>query len=154
MAAMRFLLPHVRAAFETTVRLRRADRKATALMDALDWLADGALLLRADGNIAYANQAMQDIARESDGIHIVQNRVAFKNADARARFDPALGDIARLRTGGMASLDAPDFAVARASGGPRYLVSLRPLPRSARSARRQSQHRLYPSASHQGQDRL
>jgi DNA-binding CsgD family transcriptional regulator len=137
-ASMRLLLPHVQQAFETTVRLRRAGRKAGALMEALDWLADGALLLRADGTIAYANQAMQDIARQGDGIRLVQNHIAFDGVEAQRRFGSAYSGIARLRSGDLRSSGTADFPVTRASGAPSYLVSLRPLPRTAGSADPQS----------------
>ena len=131
---MRLLLPHVRQAFETTMRLRRADQKAGAFMDALDWLADGAVLLRADGTITYANQAIQDIVRQGDGIRVVQNHIAFDGVEAQRRFGAAHGGIARLRSGDLRSSGTADFPVARVSGGPSYLVSLRPLLRGAESA--------------------
>ena len=64
------LLPHVRQAFDMTRRLRCTAETRHSLERALDWLADGIALLGADGEVVYANGALQAMARRNDGISI------------------------------------------------------------------------------------
>jgi DNA-binding CsgD family transcriptional regulator len=128
--AMARLVPHVRQAVDTAMRLRVANGKSNAFRDALDWLADGALLMRSDGTFVYANSAMQTIASRNDGIRLVRNRIEFSAPDARGRFEKALAALAQSGASASALLD---FPVPRAAGGTPYLVSLRPLPRGRRA---------------------
>jgi len=129
---MQRLAPHLRLAFDTTMRLRGAGERANAFKDALDWLADGVLLVCADGTMTYANNAIQAIARRNDGIRIVRDQIEFKSAESRSRFAAALAAIARLRAGDVAASIAADFPVPRPSGAMPYVVSLRPLSAHAR----------------------
>jgi DNA-binding CsgD family transcriptional regulator len=131
-ALMRRLTPHLQLAFETTMRLRGASEQVNTLKDALGWLTDGVVLLRADGTITYANRTMEEISRRNDGIRIVKNRIEFRSANARGHFEAALGGIARLRADIASVPDMTDFLVMRRSSSPPYVVSLRPLPRRAR----------------------
>ena len=131
-ALMQRLAPHLRQAFDTTVRLRDLHGEAGTLTDALDWLADGVLLVCADGTTTYANHAMQAIARRDDGLRIARHQIEFKSAEPRSRFAAALGAIARLRAGDAAASGAADFPVPRPSGAMPYIVSLRPLSAYAR----------------------
>jgi DNA-binding CsgD family transcriptional regulator len=105
-----------------------------ALERALDWLADGAILIRADGTVVYANEAFQAIARCNDGARTEKGTIAFVPADAQHRFESALKAVRHLRNSGLRDGSA-DFPVARASGAPPYLVSVRPIPRDRRDAR-------------------
>src|SRR5262249_61284855 len=41
-----------------------------SLERALDWLADGVAVVRADGVVVYANATLQAIARRNDGIRL------------------------------------------------------------------------------------
>jgi hypothetical protein len=61
--AMRRLLPHVQQAVDVARRLKAAGGARHSLESGLDWLADGAALVRADGHLVYANEALQAIAR-------------------------------------------------------------------------------------------
>lgn len=126
------LLPHIRQAVDTTMRLRAARGRLNAFRDALDWLSDGVLLVRADGGFVYANAAMQAIARRGDGIRLARGRLEFSGAGARDRFDKALAAIARLETNDPSAPAAADFVVTSEPHRPSYLVALRPLPRHAR----------------------
>lgn len=126
------LLPHVQQAVDTAMRLRAADSKSNAFRDTLDWLADGALLVHADGTFIYANASMQTIARRDDGIRLVRNRVEFRTAETRGRFEKAL---AALRRSGPSASTLLDFPMSRGEGRTPYVISLRPLPRSRRMGR-------------------
>ena len=128
-ALMELLLPHVRQAFDTTLRLRAAAQDGAALQGALDWLADGAALVGPDGTLLYANEALQAIARSDDGLRIVKARLEFGAAEGRARFENALGEIERLRSGDPQAAHGSDFSVRRSADGPSYLMSVRPLTR-------------------------
>jgi DNA-binding CsgD family transcriptional regulator len=124
---MRRLLPHLRLAHDVSTRLKEALERSGALEQALDWLADGALIVRADGKVIYANGAAQAIARRRDGIGVVQGQIEVRSGGARAQFVAALGDIVRMsRAETTATMH--DFAIER-EGAPPYLVSVRPLMR-------------------------
>lgn len=125
-AMMRQLVPHLRQAFDVTRRLRDAAVVGLSLEGALDWLADGVALVAPDGEVLYANQAMQDIVR-GKGIAIKKRALVFEHPEAHVRFAEALGAIARLRAGDASTAVPQDFPVTRSSTALPYLVSLRPL---------------------------
>lgn len=127
MARMATLLPHVRRAFSVSRWLRGAAGKISAFEHALDWLNDGAALLRKDGHVLYANEAFQAIVRRHDGLRIVRGAVELAAPHARARLAAALAAIARLGGGALGDLKHSDFPAPRRSDMPPYIVSLRPL---------------------------
>jgi DNA-binding CsgD family transcriptional regulator/PAS domain-containing protein len=133
-AMMERLLPHVRQAFDVATRLKGAGEARHSLERALDWLADGVVLVRTDGTVVYSNEAFQAIARRSDGVHTRKGVIELAAADARSRFEAALKAVHLLRNGDPRHASA-DFPVARASGAPPYLVSVRPIPRNHRDSR-------------------
>jgi DNA-binding CsgD family transcriptional regulator len=106
----------------------KAEEARHSLEQALDWLADGAILVRLDGTVCYANEAMQAIARRGDGIAITKGRVEFAAAEARAHFATALMGIGRLRERPTGSATIADFSVGPSSDAPPYLVAIRPIP--------------------------
>ena len=125
---MRRLWPHVGRAYDMTRRLRLSslDPVRRSFEQALDRLADGVGLLRADGTLLYANEALQALSRANDGIKLKRSVIMFSTAEAQARFAAALALSRDLRDKKLSGLPA-DFTVARPSGGPSYLVSVRPL---------------------------
>jgi DNA-binding CsgD family transcriptional regulator len=115
-ALMQRLLPHVQQAFDVARRLKHAGETQHSLERALDWLADGVMLVRADGAVVYANAAMQAMVRRADGVAIKKGLVEFATAEARGRFAAAMAGV------------VADFSVARRLDRPAYLVAVRPLP--------------------------
>jgi DNA-binding CsgD family transcriptional regulator/PAS domain-containing protein len=123
---MQRLCPHFQRAHDMTTRLKVAGETRGLLEDTLDWLTDGVALLRADGDIVYANDTMRALAKRGDGFRIVGRVIEFAEPGARRQFDATLGAVERR---GDASCDArpTDFPVARNDGSPAYIVSMRPL---------------------------
>jgi DNA-binding CsgD family transcriptional regulator len=134
LAVMERFLPHVKGAFDVARRLRGSGDARHALERALDWLADGAILVRSDGTVVYANEAFHAIARCNDGVRMKKGIIELAAADANHRFEAALKAVHHLRNNDLRDGSA-DFPVARASGAPPYLVSVRPIPRNRRDAR-------------------
>jgi DNA-binding CsgD family transcriptional regulator/PAS domain-containing protein len=134
LALMERFLPHVKGAFDVTRRLKGAGDARHALERALDWLADGVILVRTDGAVVYANEAFQAIVRRGDGVRTKKSVVEFAAADARSRFETALSAAQRPRNEDPRDASA-DFPVARPSGAPTYLVSVRPVPGNRRDSR-------------------
>jgi DNA-binding CsgD family transcriptional regulator len=130
---MQHLMPHMRQAYDVARRLRAADRTARSLAQALDWLIDGAMIVRADGKVLYANEAVREITRREEGLHVKGSFIEFAAAAVQARFNAALAAVVRMRAtnGGLAAVT--DFPMPRPSGGLPYLISLRPLSQTARS---------------------
>jgi DNA-binding CsgD family transcriptional regulator/PAS domain-containing protein len=126
---MRQLVPHVQQAFDVARRLKGAGETRDVLECALDCLADGVALLRADGAVIYANESFRAIARRNDGICIRKNAIEFADSEARTRFKAAVAWVLRLRAGQADGAVGTDFRAARsaAGGGQSYLVSVRPL---------------------------
>jgi DNA-binding CsgD family transcriptional regulator len=138
-ATMELLLPHVRQAFDVARRLKGASDFNHSLERALDWLADGVALVRHDGSVSYANETLQAIARRHNGIRLGKDTLEFAATDAREKFNAAIASIARMKSGARADPAATDFIVARATGDPPYVVSVRPLAETAeRSAGRKA----------------
>jgi len=125
---MRRLVPHYQRAQDVATRLNSAGDNRGLLENVLDWLTDGVALLRADGDIVYANDALREIAQCSDGFQISDCAIEFRDPNARRRFGVALEAVQRI---GDPSCDArpTDFPVPRVDGMPAYIVSVRPLVR-------------------------
>jgi DNA-binding CsgD family transcriptional regulator len=129
-SSMELLVPHVRQALDMAARLGAASEVGHALESALNWLADGVALVRADGAIGHANAAFAKIARDGDGIRTRKGAIEFLITDAHMRLDEAIGSVARLRGGDLRGRGM-DFHVPRPSGAAPYLVSVRPVPHKA-----------------------
>ena len=130
---MQRLLPHVQQALDVEMRLERADAAGHTLESALHWLADGVALVRADGTVVYANEALQAIFRRNDGLRIAKGALEFASPESRARFGLALAAVARLRADRAIPAEVTDLAATRASGLPPYLLSVRPLVATGRN---------------------
>jgi DNA-binding CsgD family transcriptional regulator len=127
-ATMQLMLPHLQQAFDVARRLKGGDDVRRSLEHALDWLADGVALVRADGAVIYANEALRSIVRRGDAIAIRKGRMAFSASEAKTLLERALAGAARLRRGEVRTAVTSDFPVKRSTGAPAYLVSVRPLP--------------------------
>jgi DNA-binding CsgD family transcriptional regulator len=127
-AMMERLLPHLQQAFDVARRLKRAGETRHSLERALDWLADGVMLVRSDHSVFYLNEAMQAMARRGDGIAIKKGLVEFAAAEVRTRFVAAMAGVGRLRERNAEAAAVADFSVPRRFGRPAYLVAIRPLP--------------------------
>jgi DNA-binding CsgD family transcriptional regulator len=128
------LLPHLRQAWDVTTRLKSAERAVHSFERALDWLADGVVLLGADGHVLYSNEAFQAIARRNNGIRTRRGHIEIDDASAQAQFATAIGSIHKAR-GGDIDPGLGDIAVTRRDAEPPYIVSVRPLARTARDRR-------------------
>jgi DNA-binding CsgD family transcriptional regulator len=124
---MKLLAPHLQQAADVTRRLGALARQATRLADALDWLAEGVVMLGRDGRARYVNAAAEAILAENDGFALRQGYVEFASVGAAARFAVALAAIARLRSGQAVAAANADFVVERPSGAPPLTISLRPV---------------------------
>jgi DNA-binding CsgD family transcriptional regulator/PAS domain-containing protein len=126
---MQRLSPHFQRAYHMRARLTAVPNHATALEDALDLLADGVALLRRDGGIVYANEALRILATRGNDFRIDRKTVEFPTTDLRNRFATALSAVQRIGDP-EAAFGLTDFAVPRAGGLPPFTVSLRPLTRA------------------------
>jgi DNA-binding CsgD family transcriptional regulator len=121
---MRLLVPHLQQAFDVATRLKGASQPGRLLEGALDWLNDGAALVRRDGYILYCNTSLRQIAARNDGVRIERGALAFTTGTARSVFEGGLAALARL---GDARRIGCEFLAPRAQGRPAYVVALRPL---------------------------
>jgi DNA-binding CsgD family transcriptional regulator len=125
-ALMRRLLPHYQRAHDVATRLNTAGNSRGLLENTLDWLTDGVALLRADGEVVYANPTLTEFAQRDDGFQIVDRAIEFVEANARRRFGAALEAFQRIGDP-LSDARPTDFPVPRKSGLPAYIVSVRPL---------------------------
>jgi len=117
---------HFQQAYDVAQRIRACDDHRATLENALNWVADGVALLRADGEIVYASDMIQAFARRRDGFRIVNRSIEFAATEARRSYAAAIRAVTRA---GMPSSDTipTDFAAARSSDAPAYIVSIRPV---------------------------
>lgn len=125
---MERLTPHYLRAFDVGKRLGTIGNRRDVLENALEWLTDGVALLRADGNVVYANDSLHAFSQRGDGFRMNGRTIEFASPIVRNRFETALGAMRRI---GDPSSDAcpTDFPVPRSNGMPAYIVSMRPLMR-------------------------
>lgn len=124
---MRSLLPHVRQAYEVSQRLREAGDTEQSLKSTFEMLADGIALVRSDGKILHANEALQLIFRQDDGLGIAQNgTLVVSDATARRKCERALTSACKIREGELRIQDDAEFPVPRPSKAPAYIISACP----------------------------
>lgn len=121
------LIPHLRQALDTHLRLEALRQRDGVLVDLLGRLDTGVVLLDMAGRIIHANASAEAILRASDGLCGVCSQLAFADPAARQRFAKILAAFldgtleAAVRPGG-------ELFVPRPSGRPAYVVSVRRLP--------------------------
>jgi DNA-binding CsgD family transcriptional regulator len=123
---MQRLCPHFQRAYDMASRLNIAGNHRGALENALDWLTDGIALLRADGSIVYANDALCTFARRCDGFRIVDGIIEFIESEVHGRFAAAFSAICQVHADSF-NMHPTDFPVSRCNGMPAYTVAIRPL---------------------------
>jgi DNA-binding CsgD family transcriptional regulator len=124
---MALLLPHIQQATDVMRRIGKLANVQAAFERTLDWIADGVLMLAADGGVHYANVAAQQIFRARDGIALRRGALEFTSGTATAKFGAAMAALRGLRESDVAETNHSDFMVPRRSGEPSYSVSVRPL---------------------------
>jgi DNA-binding CsgD family transcriptional regulator/PAS domain-containing protein len=125
---MALLVPHIQQATDVMRRLGKLTHAQAAFERTLDWLADGVLMLGADGSVHYANVAAQEILRAKDGIAVRRGAIEFRSGDATAKFRATMKAIDHLRDADAAAETmVSDFIVERQSGARSYSISIRPL---------------------------
>lgn len=125
---MQRLYPPLQSSHDMSTRPKSADVRKDMFEYALDLLSDGVALLRPDGRLVYANDALRKLAGRGLDFSIARDALEFASPDVRGRFAAALN--AAGRSGDPCTNAGPtDFAVPRDGGLPAYTVSVRPLVR-------------------------
>ncbi|WP_298743681.1 helix-turn-helix transcriptional regulator, partial [uncultured Brevundimonas sp.] len=120
------LMQHARLAIQVAARLGEARDEARSLTRILDTVGGGVALLDRTGAVLHANAALIEMSACGDGVRLAREGIRLHPAGARERFGAALG--AALALGRGETLGAPaSFAVARPSGGPPYVLTVRPV---------------------------
>lgn len=118
-SGLRRLMPALRDALDTTVRLSDALNATADMTAALDWLTDGVALIDRQGNIIHVNSALAAMLRADDGLRLAQNTLEPLDASARRLLASAMATVVQHGEGGS-------VLVPRPSGARPYLISLRP----------------------------
>jgi DNA-binding CsgD family transcriptional regulator len=136
-ALMHRLCPHFQRAYTMRKLLGGpAPTREDLFENALDLLADGIALLRADGGIVFVNEALRHLAARNRDFRIDRCSIEFATPELRSRFAAALGAVERVHHPDAAFL-MTDFAVPR-EGRPPYTVSVRPLVRAGETTHPQA----------------
>lgn len=121
---LRRLVPHLGQALDTHMRLAAHTRTESCLLESLEQIETGILLLDAAGDLIFANTAAAAIAREDDGIGLSNRGPVIKDPAARRQCDGILAGFladtldASLRPGGQVFVPRP-------SGLPPYSLLIR-----------------------------
>ena len=122
---LQVLLPHIRQAFDLTLRLERSLELETGLAAACDWLSDATLLVRADGTILFANDPARALLRTGDGMRTLNGELSFTHPQSQTNYVNALS----AALGHLQAISARlDFAANRPSGAEPLVVAVRRLP--------------------------
>jgi DNA-binding CsgD family transcriptional regulator len=127
------LLPHLQRAMQVHLRLHGALRLAKGITDALDQLAQGALLIDRRGRPIFWNRSAADLLHEGDGLALDRDALRAAEGVQAAALACAIDDAARtgagegVGTGGKLSVERP-------SGAPPISVLVAPLARGAAKA--------------------
>ncbi len=124
---LKSLLPHIRQAFDLTLRLERSCETEAALTAACDWLSDATILIRADGTIVFANDPARDLLRAGDGIRTVSGELSFTHPQSQMSYLAALAAVLK-RPQKDTNAVRFDFAANRPTGAEPLVVAVRRLP--------------------------
>ncbi len=130
-AAIRRLMPHLQQALDVNARVKGLRLAVGAFEQALDWLDDGAVMLRRDGTVVFCNASFRAMAGRRDGVWIEGGALFFASDEPRTHFGRWMAALARHGSGDGAP---GDFTAPRISDDPAYAVSLRPLVGPRRDA--------------------
>ena len=134
-ALMTRLLPSIRQAIDMRFRLKGALGHHQLVLDGLDNVDDGIVLIDRTGNILHANRLANQIFAETDGVTTRSRVLGFADYAAVALYARHLAD-AFSDNVPVAGKEAGGFIAVRPSGKRPYIVSDRPL-------RAMDMHRLY-----------
>jgi DNA-binding CsgD family transcriptional regulator/PAS domain-containing protein len=127
------LLPHLQRAVQVHLRLHGAIGVAKGITDALDELAQGALLIDRRGRPIFWNRSADELLREGDGL-VIERETLRASCDAPAAALSRAIDEA-TRTGAGEGIGAGGkVAVDRPSGAPAVSVLVSPLARGVATA--------------------
>lgn len=125
------LIPHIRQAFDLSLRLEQA--AGQALADTLDHLGDAVLLVGDGGRVLVANASARRLLEAGDGVRLSGGRLVFRCTRARRQYDAALAAILRLRAGRAPARWRGDFPARPAGRASGLAVAVRTLPARAGS---------------------
>lgn len=120
---MKRLLPHLRQSMDVKFRLEKAQIEHHQIIDGLDALKEGCVLIDRLGNILHANSSADAIFRAQDGMTTCSGQLVFSDKTANTRYALALNSIFR-----NIPAHRPAFPAQRPSGKPPFLIALRYLP--------------------------
>jgi DNA-binding CsgD family transcriptional regulator len=121
---MKRLLPHFRQALDLSLRWQRMDQTRAGMNEALERLRDGVIVLDGTGAAIHLNRGAEVMLRNQDGVSLSKGRLAIAQREAMRLYETALNDA--LPASRSETVARFEIAVARPSGKPPYVVSVRP----------------------------
>lgn len=128
MKLMSALVPHLQQALRTHASLDGLARDKADLLDALQVVRHGIMIVGSECRVIHLNSAAEQIVRADDGLHIRSGHVGVTNTAAERHFfraveDALMGDGSNTRFG-------QSFTCERPSGKHHYVVHVLPLHRA------------------------
>jgi DNA-binding CsgD family transcriptional regulator len=124
------LLPHLRRALQIERRVALTEHTSSTALGALECLADGCLLLDAEGRVLFANRAAERILRSGDGLRVRNRLLEPAAAEDARRLNSEIRQVLKTATGGGQSAGG-SVSVGRPSGKPSYSLLVCPAGRTA-----------------------
>ena len=123
---MQRFLPHMQQAIDMRGRLSKANEQGSHLLDGLDRLGEGVILIDESGIVLHSNRVADDIFRDNDGLNVRHRMLGFSNPVTKGSYDRLMKNLVWADQG-PTEITKSGLIVARPSGRRPYIISLRPL---------------------------
>ena len=117
------LFPHVRRAAATRLLTDLERNRSQQLIDALEQTSKGRIVIDSKGSVIYVSESAREIARQQDGIEILNRRLAFTDCVASRAYRRIVKQL-KFPDGKLKETNWRKFSVRRPSGKRPYLVSV------------------------------
>lgn len=124
---LEILQPHLRAALELHLRLGELESEVESLVQAIDRLSTGVVLLNRDGQVLALNAAAEGLIARRDGLVLEQGMLGAQLPHEAVVLSTAVAAAIDLATG-AALVGSNGFRVSRPSGRAALVLTVIPLP--------------------------
>jgi DNA-binding CsgD family transcriptional regulator/PAS domain-containing protein len=116
-ALLELLMPHLQRALQLHRRIAALEAQRSASLEALDQLAAGVILVKADAQVLFLNRAAQRIVDRRDGLTIGLSGLSGANSGETNELRKLIGEAALIVSGLSAGVSRGVMTISRPSAG-------------------------------------